>query len=95
MHPGWTIPNGTPIRPELQAELDDRAAALEQQRQALALAKERITQPGVAMNKPSVGVTPDAAIALLEARVQEVQSQLDDLSDLARQHDIPPGDLRS
>ena len=80
---------------ELQAELDDRAAALEQQRQAMALAKERITQPGVAMNKPSVGVTPDAAIALLEAQVQEVQSQLDDLSDLARQHDIPPGDLRS
>jgi len=59
------------------------------------LAKERITQPGVAMNKPSVGVTPDAAIALLEAQVQEVQNQLDDLSDLARQHDIPPGDLRS
>jgi len=80
---------------ELQAERDDRAAALEQQRQALALAKDRITLPGVAMNRPSVGVTPDAAIALLEARVQEVQSQLDDLSDLARQHDIPPGDLRS
>jgi hypothetical protein len=40
-------------------------------------------------------VTPDAAVALLQAQVQEVQSQLDELSDLARQHDIPPGVLRS
>jgi hypothetical protein len=79
---------------DLQAELDDRVAALEQEQEALVLAKDRITQPGVALDKPSIGVTPDAAIALLEAQVQEVQSQLDELSDLARQHDIPPGVLR-
>jgi hypothetical protein len=80
---------------DLQAELDDRQMALMQEQEALALAKDRVTQPGVAMDKPSIGVTPDAAIALLEAQVNDVQSQLDELSDLARQHGIEPGVLRS
>lgn len=80
---------------KLQDELDQRAAALQQEQEALALAKEeRITQPGVAMDKPSIGVTPEAAIALLQAQLSDVQDQLDELSDLARQHDIPPGVLR-
>jgi hypothetical protein len=78
-----------------QAELDRRLADLQQQQEALALAKNRVTQPGVAIDKPSLGVTPDAAIALLEAAVDDAQSQLDALADLARQHDIPPGTLRS
>jgi hypothetical protein len=80
---------------DLQAELDDRQMALMQEQEALALAKDRVTQPGVAMDKPSIGVTPDAAIALLEEQVNDVQSQLDELSDLARQHGIEPGVLRS
>jgi hypothetical protein len=78
----------------LQAEMDERLAALQQQQEAMALAKNRITQAGVAMDKPSIGVTPEAAIAEFQAQVQEVQSQLDELADLARQHEIPPGVLR-
>lgn len=78
----------------LQAELDQREADLQQQQEALVLAKDRITQPGVNLNEPSVGVTPAAALGVLQARVQEIQSQLDELADLAHQHDIPPGDLR-
>ena len=80
---------------DLQAELDMRVAALQQEQEALTLAKDRITQPGVALDEPSIGVTPDEAIALFQAQVQDVQNQLDELSDLARQHDIPPGVLRS
>ena len=81
---------------DLQGELDDAMAALQREQDALAQAKDdRITQPGVALDQPSLGVTPDAALALLQARVDEVQSQLDELSDLARQHDIEPGTLRS
>ena len=80
---------------DLQAELDQREAALQQEQMALALAADRITQPGVALDEPTIGVTPQAALAILEAQVNEVQSQLDELSDLARQHDIPPGVLRS
>jgi hypothetical protein len=79
---------------ELQAELDQRAADLQQEQEALAQAKNRVTQPGVALDKPSIGVTPDAALAIFQAQVNAVQSQLDELADLARQHDIEPGVLR-
>jgi hypothetical protein len=47
------------------------------------------------MDKKNVGITPEAGIAVLQAQVHEVQSQLDELSDLARQNNIPPGVLRS
>ena len=80
---------------DLQAELDKREAALLQQQAAIAQAvSKRITQPGLAMDKDGPGMTPAEGLANLEAQVQEVQSQLDELSDLARQHDIPPGVLR-
>jgi hypothetical protein len=78
----------------LQAVLDKRLAELQQQQDASALAKDRITQSGLALDKPSPGVTPAAGLANLEASVQEIQSQLDNLADLARQHDIPPAVLR-
>ena len=80
---------------DLQAELDMRQAALQAQQTAMANAVKGITQPGVAMDQPSAGVTPDAGLAILSAQVQEVQNQLDELSDLARQNNIPPGILRS
>jgi hypothetical protein len=79
----------------LQAELDKRMADLQQQQEALAAVKDRITQPGLALDKPDAGVTPAAGLANLEAQVQETQSRLDELSDLAHQHNIPPGVLRS
>jgi hypothetical protein len=78
----------------LQAELDKRESALREAQVNLAQAAEGITQPGIAMDKGNVGVTPEAGLAILEAQVHEVQSQLDELSDLARQNNIPPGILR-
>jgi hypothetical protein len=83
------------VAADLQAQLDQAEAELQQQQSALADAKDRITQPGVALYQPSLGVTPDGALGILQSRVQEIQSRLDELADLARQHDIPPGDLRS
>ena len=79
----------------LQAELDKRESALREAQANLAQAAEGITQPGIAMDKKNVGITPEAGIAVLQAQVHEVQSQLDELSDLARQNNIPPGALRS
>ncbi|HEY2647260.1 MAG TPA: hypothetical protein VGI34_09810 [Candidatus Acidoferrales bacterium] len=79
---------------DLRAELETREAALNEQLTAMALAVDRITQPGVALDKPSVGVTPAEGVVILQARVQEVQDQLEELSDLARQHNIEPGVLR-
>jgi hypothetical protein len=80
---------------DLQAELEKREAALREEQTALAQAAEGITQPGIALDKKNTGITPKAGIAILEAQVGEVQSQLDELSDLARQNGIPPGVLRS
>jgi len=80
---------------DLQAELDKRQAALREQQTAMALAANRITQPGLALDKENAGVTPAAGLANLQAQVQEVQNQLEELSDLARRHDIPPGVLGS
>jgi hypothetical protein len=78
----------------LQAELDRRQALLRGQQAALALAERGITQPGIALDQPSFGVTPQDAADNLEAQAREVQSRLDDLSDLARINDIPPGVVR-
>jgi hypothetical protein len=80
---------------KLQAELDERQAALQQQQTALAQAADRNTQPGIALDKNNVGVTPESGLAILQAQVDEVQSELDELSDLARQNNIPPGVLGS
>jgi hypothetical protein len=79
---------------DLQAELDKNMEDLHQARTALALAANGKTQPGINLDQNNVGITPDAGIAILEARVNEVQGQLDELSDLARRNDIPPGVLR-
>ena len=40
------------------------------------------------------GITPEAAIDILQQRVNEAQTELAELEDLARQNDIPPGALR-
>lgn len=81
---------------DLQAVLEAREAALREQQTAIALATDqRITDPGLNLGKDNAGVTLAAGTANLQAQVQEAQSQLDELSDLARQHDIPPGVLRS
>jgi hypothetical protein len=79
----------------LQAELDKREAALREAQTNLAQAAQGITQPGIATDKKNAGITPEAGIDVLEAQVLEIQSQLDELSDMARQNNIPPGVLRS
>jgi hypothetical protein len=79
----------------LQAEMDTRKGELTQQQEASAGAKNlRQTDPGVAMNRGDAGITPEAGINNLEARVHEAQGRLDALADLARQNDIPPSVLR-
>jgi hypothetical protein len=78
----------------LQAQLDAAEADLAQAQQALAQVSSRIMAAGIDVNQRGLGVTPQAGIDILAARVREIQSQLDDLGDLARQNDIAPGDLR-
>jgi L-lactate utilization protein LutC len=88
--PGWYALQAA----DIQAELDKRVAALREAQAGIAQATAGITQHGIDMDAKNVGITPEAGVAILEAQVREVQNQLDELSDLARQNNIPPGALR-
>ena len=80
---------------ELQAQLDANMAALLDARAGLQQARSlRQTTGGINLAQESIGITPEDGIAILEARVGQVQSQLDELADLARRNNIPPGVLR-
>jgi hypothetical protein len=80
---------------QLQAELEEAQAAVRQAQDNLAQAVSlRQTQGGINLAQAPVGITPEDGIAILEARVSQIQSQLDDLADLARRNYIPPGVLR-
>lgn len=80
---------------ELQAQLNERMAALLLARQSLAQARSlRQTTGGINLAQANAGITPEEGVATLEARVSEVQSRFDELADLARRNYIPPGLLR-
>jgi hypothetical protein len=80
---------------DLQAQLETRQAALYVQQTAISLAADRITQPGVAMYKTNAGVTPAAGLANLQAQVNEIQNEINELGELARVNGVAPGTLRS
>lgn len=80
----------------LQAQLDASKAALLQAQDNLAAVRDlRSTIGGVDLNADNPGVTPDAGIANLEDQVRDLQNQLDDLADAARENDIEPGVVRA
>lgn len=79
----------------LRMQLESRQAELQRYRQALEDARGLKTMTGgINLDQGDIGITPEAAIEILEGRVQQTQSELDDLEDLARRNDIPPGILR-
>jgi len=80
---------------KLRAELERREARLQEYRQALDDVRSLKTMTGgVDLDRGDIGITPEAGIEILQRRVYEIQSELDDLEDLARHNDIPPGMLR-
>ena len=79
----------------LQAQLAERMAALLLARQNLAQARSlRQTTGGINLAEANPGITPEEGLLILEGRVGEVQSQLEELADFARRNYIPPGLLR-
>ena len=79
----------------LHDEVEGRQAQLYEYRQALEDARSlRNTTGGINLAEGDVGITPESAIEILEQRVNETQTDLDELGDLARRNDIPPGTLR-
>jgi hypothetical protein len=80
---------------ELRVELESREADLQHYRQAIEDARSLKTMTGgINLDRGDIGITPDAGTEILQRRVDETQSELDALEDLARHNGIPPGRLR-
>jgi hypothetical protein len=78
----------------LRDALEHRQAELRKYRQAIDDARSlRESAGGIEVDEDSA-VTPAAGIDIRQQRVNETQSQLDALEDLAHRNDIPPGALR-
>ena len=79
----------------LRGELERRQARLNEYRRALEDARSlKVTTGGINLDEGDIGITPEASIEILQQRVEETQSKLDALEDLARRNDIEPGTLR-
>jgi len=79
----------------LRDGLEYRQSQLREYRQALDDARSLAKSTGgMDLVDEYFAVTPEAGIDILQQRVNEAQSELDDLEDLARRNDIEPGTLR-
>lgn len=79
----------------LNAQLEAEQADLRKFTQALDDARElKSTTGGVNLAENDIGITPEAAIEILQNRVCKTQGELEALEDLARQNNISPGILR-
>jgi hypothetical protein len=80
---------------KLRDELEYRQAQLREYRQALDDARSlRESTGGIDLVGEDFVITPEAGIEVLKQRVNEAQTELDALEDLARRNDIEPGTLR-
>jgi len=89
--PEWYVEQAARLRDELE----HRQAQLREYRRRLEDAQSlRETTGGINLDEGDIGITPEASIEILQQRVNETQTELDELEDLARRNDIPPGTLR-
>jgi hypothetical protein len=89
--PEWYAEQASALRDEFER----RQAQLREYRQALDDARSlRKTSGGISLDEGDIGITPEAGIEILQQQVNEAQTQLDELEDLAHRNGIPPGVLR-
>ena len=89
--PEWYAEQATKLHDELergQAQLCEYRQALED------VQSLREMTNGVNLDEGNVGITPEAGIEILQQHVDQTQTELDALEDLARRNGIPPGTLR-
>ena len=80
---------------KLRDELERRQTQLREYRQALDdVRNQGKTTGGINLDEGDIAITPEVGVEILEGHVNEVQTELNALEDLARRHDIPPGTLR-
>jgi hypothetical protein len=90
-NPEWYAQQAAKLRDELQR----RQAQLNGFRQAIEDVRSLKTMTGgINLDDGDIGITPQAGIECLQQRVNETQTELDALEDLARRNDIEPGTLR-
>ena len=89
--PNWYAAQAANLRDELeyrQAQLREYRKALDDAR---SLGK---STGGIDLVDEDFAITPEAGVGILQQHVNETQSELDDLEDLARRNYIEPGTLR-
>ena len=80
---------------KLRDELEYRQAQLRNYQQALDDARSlKESRGGIDLVGEDFAITPEAGIEVLQQRVNEAQTELGALEDLARRNDIEPGTLR-
>jgi hypothetical protein len=79
----------------LRDELERRETQLREYQQAIDDVRDlRETTGGITLDEGELAITPEVGIEILERHVNEVQSEINELEDMAQRHDIPPGVLR-
>jgi hypothetical protein len=80
---------------KLRDELERRQTQLSEYRQAIDDARSlRKTTGGINLDEGDLALTPEEGIEILDRHVSEVQTEINDLEDLAHRNGIPPGTLR-
>jgi hypothetical protein len=80
---------------KLHDELERRQTQLSEYRQAIDDVRNlRKTTGGINLDEGDLAITPEVGIEILERHVEEVQTEINKLEDLAHRHGIPPGALR-
>lgn len=80
---------------KLHDELEHRRAQLHEYQLVIDDTRSlKETTGGINLDEGDIGVTPQAGIEFLWQRVNQTETELDALEDLARRHGIPPGTLR-
>ena len=76
-------------------ELERRQTHLRDYRQALEDARSlKEKTGGINLDEGDIGITPESGIEILQQGINEAQTELNALEDLARRNGIPPGTLR-
>ena len=83
--PQWYAEQVTALENDLAA-IESKETALQQFR-----ATSTGLPTGLDLSAPIEAITTDGFIAQLESRRQQIEQQLDDLADLARENGLPPG----
>lgn len=79
----------------LWEQFERSEAELQHYRQAIEDARNLKTMTGgIDLDEGDIGITPEAGIEVLQQRVDQAQTEVEALEDLARRNDIPPGALR-